>query len=162
MYFANSEKFFTINFHLENPITMKNLFKIKISIAILSISIVFYSCERILGGEDDRLVIQNNSSQRIYVYTQSNYPDTSISSYNPSLSKENYEVKAEEQKHIISHSWEQEVVRSASDTLMIFIFDADLVDTTSWETVIKEYKILRRYDFGLDNLREINWTVTYQ
>ena len=135
--------------------TIIYLFAVSISVLII------YSCERIFGGEDDRLVIINNSNVRLYVYAQINHPDTSIGSYNPAYSKINYEVLPNSQKHIISRSWEQTIVSSVSDTLMLFIFDADLIDNTSWNTVVTNYMILKRYDFSLVDLKTLNWKVSY-
>ncbi len=113
------------------------------------------------GGEDDKLIIDNNSSIRLYIYPQLNYPDTTISSYNPSHSKIMYEVLANSEKRITSRSWEQLVTASLSDTLMMFIYDADQVDTTAWDVVVSDYLILKRYDLSLKDLQGMNWTLTY-
>ena len=120
-----------------------------------------YSCERIFGGDDDRLKIVNNSNKRIYMSEQLNYPDTAIDSYNPSGDRENNEVLPMNSKRFHSRSWEQLVVRAESDTMMIFIYDADLVDKTPWDSIRKDYNVLRRYHFSLNDLKNIDWTITY-
>lgn len=113
------------------------------------------------GGEDDRLIIKNNSDKRLYACAQINFPDTSIGSYNPSVSKENYEVLPQSEKRLISHSWEQVVVSSGSDTLMLFIFDAQVLEKTPFATVKNQYLILKRYDLSLDDFQRMNWIINY-
>jgi hypothetical protein len=101
------------------------------------------------------------TDKNIYVDAQINHPDTSIGSYNPSFSKENFKVKAHSEKRLISHSWEQDVIRAQSDTLMIFMYDAQVLETTPWDTVKANYLVLKRYDLSLDDLIRMNWTITY-
>jgi hypothetical protein len=112
------------------------------------------------GGEDDRLMIMNKSHKRLYVYPQINYPDTSIADYNPS-NDEKYEIQPNSSKRIISRSWDQLVSSCDADTLMIFIYDAELVDSTNWDIVIKDYLILKRFDLSLEDFLTTNWTLSY-
>jgi hypothetical protein len=135
----------------------------KLILLTTTILTILTGCDKrnILGGEDDRLLIKNNSDKDIYTYAQSNYPDTSISSYNPSFSKENYLVLAHSEKRLISRSWEQDIIRGQSDTLMIFLYDAQVLDSILWDTVKTNYLVLKRYDLSLQDLESMNWTVTY-
>jgi hypothetical protein len=112
------------------------------------------------GGEDDKLIIQNNSNLRLYIDPQINYPDTSIDPYNPSVDKGN-EILPYSSKKIVQRSWDQIVIRSASDTLMLFIYDANRIDSTSWDTIMRNYIVLRRYDLSLEDLKTINWKITF-
>lgn len=129
--------------------------------AVIILLIVISCGERSpFGGEDDKLIIDNNTQLRLYIYPQINHPDTSISSYNPSYSK-NYEVLPNSEKRITSRSWDQTVTSSVSDTLMVFFYNADLVDATDWDVVVSDYLILKRYDLSLEDLQGMNWTITY-
>jgi hypothetical protein len=134
----------------------------KIMPFILIIAFSTAACRKLnlFGGEDDKLIIQNNSNLRIYIYPQVNYPDTTINPYNPSVN-ENYEVFPHTEKRIIQHSWDQVVTMSPSDTLMMFIYDANMIDSTSWDTVIYNYITLMRYDLSLEDLQGMNWKITY-
>lgn len=117
--------------------------------------------DKIFGGDDDRLLIKNNAEYPIYVGDQINYPDTSIDNYNPSSVKDIYKILSNSEKRISSRSWEQEVGMSISDTLMIFIYDAYTLETIPWDTVRKNYLILKRYDLSLEDLQGMNWTITF-
>jgi hypothetical protein len=58
-------------------------------------------------------------------------------------------------------SWENAFNEVANQKLHIFIFNASLVDNTPWDTVKKNNMILNRYDLGLDDLKVMNWVITY-
>jgi len=116
----------------------------------------------ILGPEDDRLEIKNESSLPIYTYDQFTFPDTTIALYNPSKVDVN-KVLPHGKVHIPTRgSWESTFAeRIPSGKLMIFIYDAKTLETTPWDTVRKKYLILKRYDLTLKDLESLNWTVTY-
>ncbi|HNB11084.1 MAG TPA: hypothetical protein PK754_16140, partial [bacterium] len=57
--------------------------------------------------------------------------------------------------------WEERFEDLPAETLMIFIFDADTLDQVPWEKVRSEYKILRRYDLSLQDLKDRDWKVVY-
>ena len=134
----------------------------RITFCILIIISITTGCRKLdlFGGEDDKLIIQNNSNLRLYINPQVNYPDTSIDPYNPSVDKGN-EIPPYSSKKIVQRSWDQLVIRSASDTLMMFIYDANKIDSTSWDTIMNNYIILRRYDLSLEDLKSTNWKITY-
>ncbi len=48
-----------------------------------------------------------------------------------------------------------------ADTLNIYIFDAEVIENTPWETVVRDYLVLKRYDLSLSDLQRLNWQVTY-
>jgi hypothetical protein len=86
------------------------------------------------------------------------YPDTSLPISRPHLQ----EVKSNEYGEIISSfKWEEEIDNLPSDTLSIYLFDADTVNICGWEEIAMDYKVLKRYDLSVDDLIKTNWTVTY-
>ena len=44
---------------------------------------------------------------------------------------------------------------------MYYLFSRDTLETVSWEEVVKEYKVLARYDLTLEDLERLNWTIYY-
>ena len=52
-------------------------------------------------------------------------------------------------------SWEKFFKMFPSDTLSVFIFHTDTLNKYSWEEVRDGYKILRRYDFGKEDLENL-------
>ena len=48
-----------------------------------------------------------------------------------------------------------------SDTFMIYVFDANILNTIPWDTIRKYDMYLKRYDLSLQDLKNSNWTITY-
>ena len=44
---------------------------------------------------------------------------------------------------------------------MIYIFDAGVLESTPWSTVVNDYMVLKRFDLSLQNLQKMDWTITY-
>jgi len=47
------------------------------------------------------------------------------------------------------------------DTMSVFIFHSDTLKKYTWEDVRNGYKILKRYDLSLEDLKQMNWKITY-
>lgn len=45
--------------------------------------------------------------------------------------------------------------------LTIILFSKDTIDQVSWERIRDEYLILRRYNFTLEDLEALDWTIEY-
>jgi len=45
--------------------------------------------------------------------------------------------------------------------MMVYVFDAHVIETTAWDSVKANYLVLKRYDLSLDDLKRMNWTITY-
>ena len=48
-----------------------------------------------------------------------------------------------------------------NDTMSVFIFDAKVLDTYSWEEIRDNYMILKRYDLSLEDLQKLDFTLYY-
>lgn len=49
----------------------------------------------------------------------------------------------------------------AGGLLHIFIFDADVLEANSWQTVKENYMLLKRYSLTKAQLDSINWNIAY-
>ena len=47
------------------------------------------------------------------------------------------------------------------DTLSVFIFHTDTLNKYTWEEVRDNYMILKRYDLSLEDLEQLDFTITY-
>ena len=43
----------------------------------------------------------------------------------------------------------------------LYIFDATVLENTPWDTVAKDYLVLKRYELSLADLQRLDWQVTY-
>ncbi|MGV8091908.1 MAG: hypothetical protein AB2L24_08600 [Mangrovibacterium sp.] len=132
-----------------------------ILITIISIALLSSTCR----DEDchDQIKIINNSDHAIYYSGSYRYPDT-IPVANP--------VPGRKYARINSHSTgiEQKSHGSCFDgiindspggKIMFFIYDTNTLETTPWDTIVKHYMILKRYDLTEQDLDSMGWTITY-
>jgi hypothetical protein len=88
----------------------------------------------------------------------SSYPDTTLSKLEPAF----FRVSPHTRNYIGNgDKWENVFPDLPKDTLSIYIFSKDTFNTYGWRKVQEGYKILKRYDLSLDDLKKLNWTVTY-
>jgi hypothetical protein len=45
--------------------------------------------------------------------------------------------------------------------MLLFIFDADVIEKTPWDTIVKYDMFLKRYQFTKDELEKMNWEIVY-
>jgi len=109
--------------------------------------------------------IDNNSNKTIKVYLALErafiYPDTLIEKEMPA--KGFRTINPNRSTYFDSRITWQEIYNKylPSDTLSIYIFDADTINSYDWQTIRKEYKILSRYDLSLDNLKYLGYRIAY-
>ena len=109
----------------------------------------------------------NNSTQSIYVgRSLSIWPDTNLYSYdyNPLYDSLSYKINANQRSNGALQSsacYEGVMSSPKSDTIMVYVFDAQVLETTPWDTVTANNMYLKRYDLSLQDLQNSNWTITY-
>lgn len=134
---------------------------------ILPVILTAESCEdrddKIIGNEDYRFELLNRSDRPIYIDFGYTYPDTSIGAYNVANDPVSFKVLSNQEKSIMVRCCWEGIFSSqiTSDTLMVFIFDAQILESTPWDTVEANYLVLKRYDLSLLDLEGMNWTITY-
>jgi hypothetical protein len=133
-------------------------------IAIISIQFILManSCKDGESYYDYRLKVINKSNMTIYAeYTMSQidtllpYTDSPFN-HSPDKTTPNGTITLGR-----GGSWEDAFNEDTTQKLRIFIFNASIVDNTPWDTIKKNYMILKRYDLSLDDLNKMNWTITY-
>ena len=129
---------------------------------------IFLLILTLIGSCDDnyydyRLNVLNKSIKTIYVESSYSFPDTLLR-YTSSPFNHNPDKAAPNETVIVTRggSWEEAFKQQIHDKLIIFIFDATIVDNTPWDTIKKNYIILKRYDLTLHDLDSLNFKVIYQ
>ncbi len=141
----------------------------KMQILFLTVLLLSSTCENEDEDCHKRITIINNSEKSIYVVGDTNYPDTTYfrHSSGPTEDPYNYRIsaKSSSDRPLQNRScWETIFSygdQISSDTLMIFIFDAEVLETEEWSDVVHDYKVLKRYDLSLDDLMQNDFTITY-
>lgn len=114
------------------------------------------------------ITFKNATADTLYVVSSYRYPDTLtlVGIPNPVLDPNFTMVLPYEYNTQVL--WSNDCIESAfeslipSRTLMIYVFDAKVLEGNSWETVKANYIVLKRYDLSLADLESLNWSITYQ
>jgi len=48
-----------------------------------------------------------------------------------------------------------------NQTTLVFIFDAHTIETTPWDSIVKHYMVLKRYQLTKSDMEKMNWIITY-
>ena len=129
-----------------------------------SVVILSATCRKDSDDCHHNVHVVNKSSRPVYAIFSASYPDTSIHDPNPALSPEGYKVGVNEQKSIFSNrdcveDYFKYIIHS--DTLILFVFDENVLETNSWETVKQNNLVLKRYYLNLSELRSRNFTIEF-
>jgi hypothetical protein len=112
-----------------------------------------------------RIKFYNNSSQDVYACFSWDvlFPDTTIDKTGYDESRKANANSFSESSLLSRDCWESFLTSDDKimDTLMIFVFDAKIYEDTSWDTIVSNYMILKRYDFSLKDLEDRNWIIIY-
>lgn len=106
------------------------------------------------------ITFRNDFIADIYVDGSFSYPDTSIR-FQPNFADK---IGITKNKPAL---WGRDCYENKfaipyiNDTLMIFVFDAQVFENTHWDSVVKDYMIIKRYDVSLQDLRDNDWLLTY-
>lgn len=119
-----------------------------------------------IGERRYTIIVSNNSNHSIVfhfafggLYDGGLYPDTLL----PQSCEYIYrEIKASGKYYYYSSAkWEEIYSNLPCDTMSVFIFHTDTLNKYSWQEVRDGYKILRRYDLSLEDIKKMKWTIPY-
>jgi hypothetical protein len=112
---------------------------------------------------DSRLVFINKSDSSIYVINSDFYKDTTFVyvNYYPGNAPHKFKIQPHETKSPIKPigSWER--VYEEQDTIAFYVFDAQVLETTPWDSIKTKYLVLKRFDLTFADLESLDWTITY-
>lgn len=105
-----------------------------------------------------RITLYNNTKQLIVYSTSFLYPDTTLNANNA--------VKGGIQPHDFTyfsstHDWEKVFQENNATKLSFFFFSPDTISKYGWDDVRTNYRVLKRKDFTLQELKDQNYTVSY-
>lgn len=111
----------------------------------------------------------NKSDEAIYVSCDTHYPDTLYFGHYSGLTSNAYTNKilanTKSDRPLQNRDcWEtdfnyEDII--PSDTLMVYVFDAQILENTPWDSVVSNYLVLKRYDLSLQDLQNMSWAITY-
>jgi hypothetical protein len=108
--------------------------KITIISIILTCILLSSMCEKD-KDKHDLIMFINNSSKLIYVRGNWEYPDTAINFSNPALAGDFYKVGANSSDDPLRLRDTYEGRFEQFEKVMVFVFDSQIIENTSWDTV---------------------------
>jgi len=106
------------------------------------------------------ITIFNNSDKAIYFHISPAYSDTLILDFNPTEANKDFKIEKFSSKKDIFRSCIEGKFYNSSE-IRYFIYDAQILDSTPWDTIVNNYMILKRFDLSLEDLQKMNWTISY-
>lgn len=126
--------------------TLKKLIFLTIALNLIACS-TESQCQRYFN-------IINNSSKPIYHGLAYGYTDASLNNIDfvPGANG-NTSLKIEPNKNNLA--------RVGSSTMQVFIFDADVIEKTHWDTIVKYNLVLKHYQFTRNDLERMDCEIIY-
>jgi hypothetical protein len=140
---------------------MNKLYNLIILASILMLTV---ACPDRDYAPDSTLLIKNNSKDTLLYFIEfKSIVDTVLPSYNlfPDESTKSTWLIFPYSESRYKDAFIKTFNELDNKVLMVFIFDAKVLETTPWDTVKAKYLVLKRYDLSLQDLEDMNWTITY-
>jgi len=136
----------------------------KVKLVLFTIGIIIIYSATTCEDEDchDHILLINNSISDIYFHPSANYPDTLTLYPNPTIDPSHFKIDAlSSKKDFYRGCIESKLLTNSEGKIMYFIYDAQTLETGTWDSVVDNYMILKRYEFDLQDLEQMNWTIVY-
>ena len=138
---------------------MKNI--ILLAACLIAIMTMSINCRKNKADCHVYYTIKNNSSKAIYFISNKDSA-LNLLSYPPGASPATYKCDANAKINDAQRScYESNILLSSTHMLYIFIFDAQIIETVPWDTIKKNYIILKRYELTKDELDSAKWIINY-
>ncbi|GAB6013451.1 hypothetical protein [Viscerimonas tarda] len=147
---------------------MKKLYFIPV---LLALDFLFTACPYFSMEDDssrrDYITMYNHSNDDISFYFSlypsdyegAIYPDTSLISEEAKYLLQNTIKENYRKFEILPLEWCYNNYKT--DTLCLYIFSTDTIAKYDWETIRREYKILRRYDLSYQDFKMLGNKISY-
>jgi len=116
---------------------------------LLSVICISSTCSK--SRYSTAFFIKNNSSKTILYSWSDKYPDTSITDILNGVPIDPLQTRGPFYY----------TVSPIAGIVEIFLFNSITVDSIPWDTIKKNYMVLKRYDLTIDSINQMNRIVTY-
>jgi hypothetical protein len=130
-------------------------------LSLIAVCNIGSTCKKNKSNCHRYFTVKNNSNKAIYFIW---HADTAVSllNYPPGASPVDYKCEANNQKIYFSRSCFEAIINNTSNKMLnVFIFNAETIETVSWDTIKKNYMLLKRYDLTKAQLDSANWIINY-
>ena len=122
---------------------------------------LFTGCTMEPADADERPHYQNNSNQTVIISFQFNYPDTAIDVFNPLRAESSNTILPGQTRFDAGCCWKYNFNNNDSGVVMFFFHNLQTLKTTPWDSIRKNYTVLKRYDLTYKELINMNYFIPY-
>jgi len=100
----------------------------------------------------------NSSDKAVFYGLSYAYPDTSLKKIEDAPGNNGsiaYKINVGKQTTLPAASF------AYNPTMQLFIFDADVIENTPWDSIVAYNMVLKRYQFTESDMEKANWTINY-
>ena len=126
------------------------------------------TCTKDGEGSHHHIDFYNSTDYALYIDRSFDYPDTSVLHFRNvmtpgwNLKVESHSNNHSALEHFESYECELSECRSSrNNILMVFVFNADTLETHGWDYAKEHNMVMQRYDLSLTDLQNLNWTLTF-
>jgi hypothetical protein len=136
-------------------------------IIFLSIITLLISCEPTNTAKCHKIItVVNKTNKKIYVDHSFDYPETDFRKLiGDPLNSGAWKIEANSTNDVLSlppNCYEAIYPsRIKSGIMMVYVFDGPTLETQGWDYIKANNLVLKRYDLTLKDLKDMNWTITY-
>ena len=137
---------------------MKNLF------IVLLIQVLINACSYKNTDNCHKVRTFLNKTDKTLFVDFGSYPLSVAENYvsNPFIANPSFKILPRETNNTaLSYGNCLEDSFQKAQKISVFVFDADIVQNTPWETIKANEIYLKRYDLTLQDWQNNNWTITY-
>ena len=133
---------------------------------LLLFSFVFFGCKS-KKCLHDYIKVNNKSSSTIYFEGDVNYPDSNLITNHgySSVIDDSGSNKLSPQEsgliYLVGCGEDQYNSNNINRKIMVFIYDANVVENTPWKEVVSNNLYIKRYDLNYSDLESMGWEVNY-
>ena len=139
---------------------------------LLSFTFMSNTCKNENVNCHNTITFHNRWGKTVYISISDIYPDTVHFTYsypspvkNPQFHKVISNSINRTGLRILSGDCYEELFHSKisfpNDTLIVNIFDEEVLESNAWEDIGNNYMVLQRYDLSLQDLQQLNWQISY-
>lgn len=107
--------------------------------------------------------MHNDSDIPIYTAISYDYPDTGLNLPRPLTNYQSTWTDPHTISKLLDESdcIESKMYYNGAEKLILFVFDANLIDTVPWPQIRQNYQILKRYEYTLEEIQALNFELVY-
>ena len=137
-------------------------------ILLLSITIILISCDANNTAHCHKIItVVNKTNKSIYIDASYEYPDLEAYKHNadPLNNSDIKKVEANKSSRNMlptaGKCYERIYTNIKSGIMMVYVYDGPTLETKGWDYIKANNLVLKRYDLTIEDLKDINWTITY-